>query len=116
MTAPDHVRGVCDIGGCDGLANWAYDDGETYLEVCEAHADSLGSQFDSEYERVAHDSPHRDGGPSDRVAHDCGGTILVHDTPEDGEFRVCTGCAYAMRLEQQSDGAVAVSYTDAVER
>lgn len=113
---PDHVRGRCDIGGCDALANWAYDDGETYLEVCDDHARNLGSQFDSDYDRVAHDSPYRDEDPRDEIPHDCGGTILVFGTA-DGEYRVCTGCTYAMLLEggDDEDDAVSVTYTDAVE-
>lgn len=113
---PDHVRGVCDIGGCDELANRAYSDGETYLEVCEAHGDRIADQFDSDYDRVAHGSPHRESGPRRRIDHDCGGEILVFDAPEDGEYRVCTGCGYAMRLQPGEDGAVDVRYTDAVER
>ncbi|MDY6779559.1 MAG: hypothetical protein SV760_03225, partial [Halobacteria archaeon] len=77
-TEPRHAEGLCDLGACENLANWAYEDseGDVYVEVCEEHAGSLESQFDSDYERVDHDSPYRE--LSDRRGHGCGGDLLVY--------------------------------------
>jgi len=100
--APDHVRGVCDIVDCDGVACHAFrdEDAALYVEVCDEHVSSFDG-FDSDYERVAHDSPHRS--PREVETHDCGGTLHVYDVPTeenaDAEHRVCTDCGYALLIQ-----------------
>ncbi len=100
---PDHVDGVCDIGGCHELAVHPLQDpdADIYLEVCRDHVDELTGGFDSSYERVEHDSPHR-GPPRRCRSHHCGGTVRVYDV-EDGEYHVCSSCGYAL-LIQDSGG------------
>ncbi|MDY7082327.1 MAG: hypothetical protein SXQ77_07980 [Halobacteria archaeon] len=114
---PRHVRGVCDVGDCDSLATWAYRDAEDgiYVEVCDEHAASFEEQFDSDYERVEHDSPYRDG-VERRIPHDCGGERLVYELkPEDdetsGEYRVCDSCSYAMVIEHTGEKSMEVRYS-----
>ena len=48
MTEPDHVRGICDIVDCDGIACHAFrdSDDEIYVEVCDEHVSSFDG-FDS---------------------------------------------------------------------
>ncbi|MFP4175460.1 MAG: hypothetical protein ACLFSW_06775, partial [Halobacteriales archaeon] len=109
VTDPDHVRGICDIVDCDGVACHAFcdDEAELYVEVCDEHVSSFDG-FDSDYERVEHDSPHRS--PREVETHDCGGTLHVYDVPSDGdgadaEHRVCTDCGYALLiLDGDGDG------------
>jgi len=74
---PKHVRGLCDLADCEGVASLAYHDEEAgiYVEVCAEHASSLGG-FDSDYERVEHDSPHRE--PERVETHACGGDLRVY--------------------------------------
>lgn len=101
MTAeePKHIHGVCDIADCDGVASRAYRDEEAdiYVEVCADHASSLGG-FDSDYERVEHDSPHRE--PESVETHGCGGELRVYAVERDGDkegvHRVCVRCGYAV--------------------
>lgn len=95
MTKPDHVRGICDIVDCDGVACHAFRDGdeEIYVEVCDEHVSSFDG-FDSDYERVEHDSPHRE--PKRVETHACGGDLHVYDVDEDTVHRVCTRCGYAV--------------------
>ena len=105
MTEPDHVRGICDIVDCDGVACHAFRDadGEIYVEVCDEHTSSFDG-FDSEYDRVEHDSPHRS--PREVERHDCGGALHVYDVPTDdegeddakAEYRVCVDCGYALLI------------------
>jgi hypothetical protein len=101
---PDHVRGVCDIVDCDGVACHAFRDGEAdlYVEVCTEHTSSFEG-FDSDYERVEHDSPHRS--PRRVEEHDCGGTLHVYGVEGEAEHRVCTDCGYALLIRDgEGDG------------
>lgn len=101
---PDHVDGVCDLGGCDELAVQPLkdDEDEIYIEVCLEHAEELTEGFDGDYHEVEHESPHR-GPPQERRSHHCGGTVLVFEVDE-GEHHVCTDCGYGMLLEDDGDG------------
>lgn len=96
---PKHLNGLCDIGDCRELACWAYRDGDIYVEVCDSHAEKLETQYDSSYERVMHDSPYREG-PERKLQHECGGEVLVFETPEWSEYRVCTSCGYALLIRE----------------
>lgn len=101
---PKHVNGFCDIGDCRELACWAYRDGDLYVEVCGMHAEKLEGQFDSDYTRVRHDSPYRDGARR-TLEHECGGTVMVYDAPEWDEYRVCSDCGYALLIrEKEGEG------------
>ncbi len=102
---PDHVDGFCDVGGCNELAVQPLrdEDEEIYLEVCGEHAEELSEGFQSSYREVEADSPHR-GPPKQRESHHCGGTLRVYSV-EDGEYRVCSGCGYALLIEDgEGDG------------
>jgi hypothetical protein len=113
---PDHVRGICDIVDCDGVACHAFRDagGEVYVEVCDEHVSSFDG-FDSDYERVEHDSPYRE--PARVGTHDCGGTLHVYDVPTkedddgDAEHRVCTDCGYALLVEHTGENEMSVRST-----
>lgn len=108
MTVPDHVRGVCDVADCDGVACLAFRDAddELYVEVCDEHASSFDG-FDSDYDRVEHDSPHRE--PVRVETHDCGGTLHVYDVPdEDAEHRVCVDCGYALLIRDTGERSLTV--------
>jgi len=111
---PDHVRGVCDIVDCDGVACHAFRDGEAdlYVEVCTEHTSSFEG-FDSDYERVEHDSPHRE--PVRTETHDCGGDLHVYDVPNDGdgdtEHRVCTECGYALLIRDRGGNGLEVRHS-----
>jgi len=107
---PDHVRGVCDIADCEEIASRAFRDaeGDIYVEVCAEHASSLEG-FDSDYERVAHDSPHRS--PDRTEEHSCGGELRFYelDKLDDAdEYRVCTDCGYALLIEHVDDESMRV--------
>ena len=124
---PKHVRGLCDIADCDGVASRAYRDEEIdmYVEVCADHAQSLGG-FDSDYERVEHDSPYRE---PDRVEkHDCGGELRVYPVESErclggageagadndpgstsrGVHRVCVRCGYAVLVLHTGENEMTV--------
>jgi len=112
MNEPKHVRGICDIADCDCVASRAYRDEEAniYLEICADHASSLGG-FDSDYERVEHDSPHRE--PERVESHDCGGELRVYSVGEDGEedegvHRVCARCGYAVLVRHTGEKTMRV--------
>ncbi len=109
MKEPKHVRGVCDIADCDGVASRAYRDEEAdiYVEVCADHAASLGG-FDSEYERVEHDSPHRE--PECVESHDCGGELRVYSVgdSDEGIHRVCVRCGYAVLVRHTGERTMTV--------
>lgn len=116
MTKPDHVRGICDIVDCDGVACHAFrdTDEEIYVEVCDEHVSSFDG-FDSEYEHVEHDSPHRS--PREVDTHDCGGELRVYDVPdEDAEHRVCVDCGYAVLLRHTGENTMEVRTTPGDER
>lgn len=117
MSKPDHVRGVCDIVDCDGVACQAFrdDEAELYVEVCDEHVSSFEG-FDSDYERVAQDSPHRS--PREVETHDCGGALHVYDVPAEGddgdteaEYRVCVDCGYALLIEDGDDDSFSVRHS-----
>jgi len=117
MNEPKHVRGLCDIADCDGVASRAYRDEEAdiYLEICADHASSLGG-FDSGYERVEHDSPHRE--PERVESHDCGGELRVYPVGEDedededeGVHRVCVRCGYAVLVRHTGERKMTVKET-----
>ncbi len=114
--APKHVRGLCDIADCEEVASRAYrdDDAGLYVEVCVEHASSLGG-FDSDYERVEHDSPHRK--PERTETHSCGGDLHVYSVDgaddEDGAetdtvHRVCTDCGYAVLIRDTGEKSMTV--------
>jgi hypothetical protein len=105
--APKHVRGLCDIADCEEVASRAYRDEEAdlYVEVCAEHGSSLGG-FDSDYERVEHDSPHRE--PKRVETHDCGGDLHVYDIDDDALHRVCTRCGYAVLVRHTGDDTMTV--------
>lgn len=123
---PKHVRGLCDIADCDCVASRAYrdEDAEIYVEVCADHEPSLGG-FDSDYERVEHDSPHRE--PEDAETHDCGGELRVYSVEDeavarqrdarcagddacavDGVHRVCVRCGYAVLVLHTGENEMTV--------
>lgn len=111
MTKPDHVRGVCDVADCDGVACLAFrdDEADLYVEVCNEHTSAFQG-FDSDYERVTHDSPHRE--PVRVETHDCGGTLHVYDVPdENAEHRVCVDCGYALLVEHTGENEMSVRST-----
>jgi len=102
---PDHTRGICDIVDCDEIASRAFCDtqDEIYVEVCTEHASSFDG-FDSEYESVPHDSPHRS--PDRKEKHNCGGELRYYnlgDSADADEYRVCTDCGYALLIEHLGD-------------
>ena len=105
--APKHARGLCDIADCEEVASRAYRDrdADLYLEVCPEHASSLGG-FDSEYERVEHDSPHRE--PERTEKHTCGGDLHVYEVDEDTVHRVCTRCGYAVLIRHTGEKSMSV--------
>lgn len=105
--APKHVRGLCDIADCEEVASRAYRDeeAELYVEVCVEHASSLGG-FDSDYERVEHDSPHRE--PKSVESHACGADLHVYEVDDDTVHRVCTRCGYAVLVRQTGDDTMTV--------
>ncbi|MDZ7687612.1 MAG: hypothetical protein U5J64_02615 [Halobacteriales archaeon] len=110
---PKHVRGLCDIADCEGVASRAYRDEEAglYVEVCAEHATSLGG-FDSDYERVEHDSPHRE--PESVEKHACGGDLHVYTVEtQDGDgdadtHRVCAKCGYAVLIHDTGEKSMSV--------
>jgi len=115
VTEPDHVHGLCDIADCEGVACHAFrdDEAEMYVEVCDGHVSSFDG-FDSDYERVEHDSPHRS--PREFREHDCGGTLHVYDVPGGGdntgegraEHHVCTNCGYALLIRDTDENRMEV--------
>ncbi len=108
MTEPDHVEGLCDIAGCGDIATWAFRDEDTYIEVCLGHSDGLAEQFDSGYEKTTHSSPYRND-PVTVLDHECGSELYVFKIDEDTEYRVCTGCEYALRIEDKGGDKFNVS-------
>jgi ribosomal protein S27AE len=106
VTEPDHVRGVCDIADCEEVASRAFrdDEAEMYVEVCARHQSSFDG-FDSDYERVEHDSPHRS--PREVERHDCGGDLHVYEV-EDGIHRVCVRCGYSVLMRDTGEKSMTV--------
>ena len=104
---PKHVRGLCDLADCEEVASRAYRDeeAELYVEVCAEHASSLGG-FDSDYERVEHDSPHRK--PERVENHGCGGDLHVYSVDENTVHRVCTRCGYAVLIQDTGEKSMSV--------
>ncbi|MFP4633103.1 MAG: hypothetical protein ACLFMT_06690 [Halobacteriales archaeon] len=102
---PRHVEGVCDVGDCREVATYALESDDVYVEVCREHVGGLEG-FDSDFERVEHDSPYR-GEPREKRDHHCGGSLLVFDV-EGGEYHVCTGCDHALIIEDTGEDSVRV--------